>query len=324
MPWQTYGDPADFDYIVVVGGLLGGFEQHAPETFDYLRAAMRKEISVVGLCTGSFAMAEAGLLDGKLCAIHFRHRAEFMKRYPAATVAKQAISVFDGNMITCAGGTAAIDVAADIVTRHSGRARALKSLTYMVLDEHRTPHRRHWRFPYESLMSCGDWRVRRAISLMRSGLSEPCSIGHLAHQLGTSVSRLDRAFMEHAKMTPSKLWRKMRLQHARWRLLNTDRTITAIAHECGFYDCAHLVHWFREEFGETPQRFRRARMDSPEVDGGATEPPEELRLAYPASGSPDAAHELAPTDDEQDPDTSSPQTHPGYGEDGTSTSMAHR
>ena len=323
LPRQIYGDPADFDYIVVAGGLLGAFEQHAPETFNFLRAAMRRGVPVVGLCTGSFAMAEAGLLDGRLCAIHFRHRAEFMKRYPAATVAKRATHVFDGNMITCAGGANALHVAAAIVTRHSGKARAPNSLAYMLFDEDRGP-RRDWRIPYESLMSCGDWRVQRTISLMLSGLSEPYSIRQLAHHLGTSVSGLDRAFTRHAKMTPSRLWRQMRLQYARWWLLSTDSTITAIAHECGFYDCAHLVHSFREEFGQTPQRFRTAQMVSPKRAAKATGPQGDLPTVFSASGSPDAAPERLESDDGQNPNAMSPQMRTGFGEDATSVSMARR
>ena len=117
------------------------------------------------------------------------------------------------------------------------------------------------RFPYDELLSCGDWRIERAVMLMRSGLSRPSSTRDLARRIGTSVSQLDRAFVEHVAMTPQQVWRAMRLQHARCRLLNTDRSATDIAEECGFSDCAHLVRWFKREFGETPQRFRRSRLD---------------------------------------------------------------
>ena len=258
VPWQTYGDPEAFDYVVVVGGLLPAFTGHAPETFDFLRRAGASGVPVVGLCTGCFAMAEAGLLDGKRCAVHFRHREDFIARYPRVRVTTHEVFVFDGDAITCPGGTAAIDVAVELVMRHSGKARALKGLADMIVDEHRVAHHVP-RLPYEELLSCGDWRVERAVQLMQRQLSEPSSVHRLAEQLGTSVSQLDRAFAEHSNMTPARLWREMRLQHARWRLLNSNRSITEIAHECGFADCAHLIRWFKRAFGETPQQFRRAR-----------------------------------------------------------------
>lgn len=259
-PWQTYDEPTNYDYVVIVGGLLSAFEQHAAETFDFLRAAAGRQVPVVGLCTGSFAMAEAGLLDGKRCSIHFRHREEFEARYPNVTITTQEYYTFDDGMITCCGGTAAIDLAVEIITLHCGRARALKGLADLIVEEHREVHHVP-RFPYEELLSCGDWRIERAVMLMRSGLSNPSSTRDLAKRIGTSVSQLDRAFVEHVAMTPTQVWRAMRLQHARWRLLNTDRSTTEIAEECGFADCAHLVRWFKREYGETPQRFRRKRLD---------------------------------------------------------------
>ncbi len=257
-PWIVYDDPAAFDYIVIVGGLLSAFDTHSPATFDFLRLAGKNRVPVVGLCTGCFAMAEAGLLNEKRCAVHFRHRQDFMARYPRAKVTTHEIFVFDGDVITCPGGTAAIDVAVELIMRHSGRARAMKGLADMIVDEHRISHHVP-RLPYEEFLNCGDWRVERAVQLMQRNLSEPGSIGQLAQQLGTSVSQLDRAFAERTSTTPAALWREMRLQHARWRLLNSHRSVTEIAHECGFSDCAHFVRRFKNEFGETPHEFRKMR-----------------------------------------------------------------
>ena len=59
-PWQLFDDPGLYDYVVIVGGLLCAFEQHAAQTFEFLRSAAERQVPVVGLCTGSFAMAEAG------------------------------------------------------------------------------------------------------------------------------------------------------------------------------------------------------------------------------------------------------------------------
>lgn len=258
-PWQTYGDPTEFDIVVIVGGLVPAFSQHAPETFAFLKEAARRRVPVAGLCTGCFAMAEAGLLNGKRCAVHFRHRAEFIERYPKVKVTTHEIYVFDGDVITCPGGTAAIDVAVELITRYSGRARALKGLADMIVDQHRVAHHIP-RLPYDELESCGDQRVERAVQLMRRSLAEPSSVRDLARQLGVSVSQLDRAFRAHSDMSPAELWREMRLQHARWRVLNTSRSMTEIAYECGFADCAHFIRWFKRAFGETPQRFRQARL----------------------------------------------------------------
>ena len=258
IPWQTYDDPARFDYIVVVGGLTSAFSRHAPETFDFLRSAKARRVPVVGLCTGSFAMAEAGLLDGKRCAVHFRHREEFVARYPAVTAVTSDVYVFDGDMITCPGGTTAIDVAVELVKRHSGKARAFKGLPEMLVAEHRTAVY-NLAMPHEHLMSCGDWRVEQAVQLMQHSLAEPISVQDLARKLGTSVSQLDRCCVKQSHRTAAGLWREMRLLHARWLLLNSDRSVSYIAQECGFADSSHLNRLFRREFGETPGELRRNR-----------------------------------------------------------------
>ena len=128
----------------------------------------------------------------------------------------------------------------------------------MIVDEHRVANHVP-RLPYEELLNCGNWRVEQVVKLMQRTLEYPTSIFRLAKQLGTSVSQLNRDFSEHANKTPASLWREMRLQHARWRLLNSNRSITEISYECGFADCAHMVRIFKYRFGETPREFRRAR-----------------------------------------------------------------
>lgn len=261
-PWQTYGDPTAFDYVVIVGGLTSGFRNHVPETFDFLRLAAERGVPVVGLCTGSFAMAEAGLLVGKRCAVHFRHRDEFLARYPDVGAVTHEWFVIDGGAITCPGGTAAIDVAVELIARHSGPARAFKALPELLVDEHRTT-RHPLRSPYQDLLRCGDSRVERAVELMLGQLSRPMPISRLADRLSISVSQLNRAFARYCRLPPAGMWREMRLLHARWLLLNTDRTLAGIAAECGFADDAHLSRHFRRAFGEAPRAFQRARMPEP-------------------------------------------------------------
>ena len=262
VPWRTYGDPAEFDYIVIVGGLTSAFERHAPETFEFLRVAAARHVPVVGLCTGSFAMAEAGLLEGRRCAVHVRHREEFLARFPNVSVTTHEIYVSDGDRITCPGGTAAIDVAVELVMRHAGKARALKGLTEMVVDEHRIAMHQP-RTAYEDLLDCGDWRVEHAVRVMQGSLAEPLSSQGLARRVGISVSQLDRAFTRCCGLTAAEVWRDMRLLHAKWLLLNTDRTVARVAQECGFADGSHLYRWFRRAFNEAPRNFRRGRQVAP-------------------------------------------------------------
>ena len=257
-PWRTYGDPVEFDNIVIVGGLTSDFGLHSPDTFDFLRLAASMRVPVVGLGTGSFAMAEAGLLRGRRCAVHVRHREEFAARYPEARIIINDLFVFDADAITCVGGAAVLDLAIELVMRHSNRVRALKGLVDLPVDEHRTIGHQP-SIPYEELLNCGNWRVERAVGMMQSDLSKKVSIQCIAQRLGTSVSQLERDFAKHSELPPAVVWRRIRLLQAKLLLQNSRFSVSGIAHECGFADGSHLTRWFKRVFGETPSEFRRAR-----------------------------------------------------------------
>lgn len=258
LPWRTFGEPDQYDYIVVIGGLLSSFDQHFPKTFEFIRAASDAGVGIIGLCTGSFVMAEAGLMGGRRCAVHIHHRQQLLDRYADVIPVTNEMYVYDEKLITCPGGTAAIDLAVEILSEHCGRNRGMKGMTALVVEEHRGAHH-VGRMPYQDLEECGDWRVETAIRLMRQNLSDPYSIEKLANIIGSTLRQLNRSFIRHAKHPPQAVWRGMRLLHAQWRLMNTNRTITQIAYECGFTDSSHFSRWFKREFNEAPQSYRKAR-----------------------------------------------------------------
>ena len=257
-PWKLFPDPDAYDCIVLVGGLLPVSAKHPEETLDFLRRASDRKKLIVGLCTGSFTLAQAGLLDGKRCAVHFRHGEEFRRRHPSVRTTTHEIFVIDDNIITCPGGTAAIDVAVEIISRCCGRARATKGLADMIVDEHRAAFHTP-RLPFDELETCGDYRVERAVKIMRQNLSQAGTIADIASRIGLSASQLNRAFRARSQASPAAIWRAIRLKHGRWRVLNSSRTITEIAFECGFSDCSHFIRWFRKTYGETPQEARARR-----------------------------------------------------------------
>lgn len=259
LPWKTYEEARSYDYVVVVGGLLSELDRIHPDTLAFLKESHERGTKLVGLCTGSFAIAKAGLLNGRHCAIHAHHRPEFVRLFPDVMPIENEIHIEDGEIVTCPGGTAAIDLAVEILIEHCGKSRGLKGLTAMVVDQHRRAHD-VGRMPYEDLEDCGNWRVEQAVRIMRQKIREPDTTEVLAEMLGTTVRQLNRAFRSYAKAAPQEIWRNMRLQHARWRLINSKRTITQIAHECGFADSSHFSRWFKREFGEPPRIYREQRI----------------------------------------------------------------
>lgn len=259
-PWTTYEMAEQYDYLVVVGGLINRLSDIHRDTLRFIAEQHDKGVTLVGLCTGSFPIAMTGLLRGKRAAIHAHHRVDFLKQFPDVLPVENELYVDEGSILTCPGGTAAIDLAVTILVEHCGKSRGSKSLTALVVDQHRTAHQ-IGRLSYEDLETCGNWRVEQSVKIMRRNLQKPLKTEQLAQMIGSTVRQLNRAFLDYAKSTPQEIGRDMRLQHSRWRLMNSKHTVTHIAYECGFSDSSHFSRWFRAKFGETPKQYRTRRLN---------------------------------------------------------------
>jgi len=247
-----------FDYLVVVGGLLPDSLAFNDITLNYIRSAYEANISVVGLCTGSFTLANAGLLDNRRCAVHLDHCQQFQKMFPSACPETDQVYINDNEVITCPGGTTALDLAFSLISERCGKARALKGLSALSVEKHRAASHRPNR-PYGSLSVCGNWRVEQAVALMEKRLSTPLKMSELAQMLNTSERELNRSFNQHAGEAPSTVWRKIRLSYGHWLLVNTSKSIATIAADCGFCDASHFIRWFKNDYEETPHEFRVRR-----------------------------------------------------------------
>ena len=260
-PWESFGDPGDFDYTMVVGGLVRGSERIDRRVLRYLKKVDECGGSLVGVCIGSFALARAGLMKGYRCCVHWHHLKEFMDTFPGHRATADTVYLVDGRRITCAGGQSAIDVAAYLVERHCGRSIALKILSGMVVaaargPKHPQPHPEAlWFREIKSSL------VQRAILLMEEqSLEQRTVVSEVAARLGVSIKTLVRAFQKSLNLSPAAFIRALRMAYGRWELLNTDKAIGCIASEHGFSDAAHFTRLFRKYYGVTPAKARDVRF----------------------------------------------------------------
>lgn len=249
----------EWDYIVLAGGLLEETRNPSPEILNAVRDLHRRKIPLITLCSGSFIAGNAGLLDGKRCAIHFTTRDEFRARFPEAIPVIDKTYINDGGIITCPGGTA-IDLAADLIRRHCGELRAQKGLKYLLEDEaSRKKAAGKGRQAAEAPVIYDNELVQRVIDFMKHHFDSPVSIDEVANFAGTTTRQLNMAFTRSTGDTAAVYWRKMRLGHARKMMADSSHSINAIAAACGFADASHLIAWFRKQYGETPSDFRKRR-----------------------------------------------------------------
>lgn len=253
-PWETYRNPVDFDYVVVVGGLLNKTLQGSQHVVDYLQKVNVAHVPIIGLCTGSFVMIRAGLMEQRRCCVSWFHYKDLTDRYTNVTPIADQLFVDDGDRITCAGGAVAADLAAYIIERHLGQNWARKSLRILVMDNPR---------PANALQPLpgGEYHVNnrlvgRALLLMEQNLSRSLSSDEIAARVGISKRQLERLFNRETNDSLQKFYRKIRLRYGLWLLQNTKRLITDIAQECGFADTAHFSRAFRGVFNKRPTDYR--------------------------------------------------------------------
>jgi transcriptional regulator GlxA family with amidase domain len=259
-PWESFRDPAEFDYTIVVGGLVRGHNRIDKRTLAYLRQVDERGGSLIGVCTGSFALARAGLMKGYRCCVHWHHLQEFMDEFPDHRVEGHSVYVIDGKRITCAGGQSGVDVAVHLIERHCGRSLALKVTSGMVVEAARGPKHPQPRPQTKWFHEIKSGLVQRAILLMeQQSPAQRVEISDIATRLGVSMRTLVRAFQRTFDLSPSVFMRVLRMAHGRWEILNTDKSVGWIASDYGFSDASHFTRLFRKYYGVTPVAARETR-----------------------------------------------------------------
>ncbi|HBM2900151.1 TPA: helix-turn-helix domain-containing protein [Klebsiella oxytoca] len=247
--------PEDFTYIAVIGGLLRSLEKGDPAFRDYIHRAANSSVPVIGICTGSFILAEEGLLDYRKAAVHPYHIQDFRKQHAAVYAETGHDFIDEGAVLTCAGGISTISLATELIRRHCGPDRATKAIHQMSvpnkIDDTAISVARAIGFTKVS-----DPRLRSAVFLIEQSLLKQISTAWLAAQVHLSARQLTRLFQDEFSKSPQEFIRSTRLKYSSWLLKNSTESITEIALRTGFSDCAHFIRNFQKEFGCTPGYWR--------------------------------------------------------------------
>ena len=250
-------DPEPFDYVVVVGGTLHG-EHDLSALHTYLQRCAAREKVLVGLCTGSFQIARAGLMKGRRTCVTWLHHDEFRREFPKVHAVADALYVLDRDRISCAGGTGVIHMTSHLVERHLGKGTAAKGLRIMLEDGPREGASPQPLPAVDELKDVRDLRVRRAVLLLERSLSLPMRAEAIAHEVGLSPRQLHRLLIAELGISVGQLRQRLRLARARSMIVERRGSLTAIATACGFADAAHFSRSFKNNFGTTPGGFQRS------------------------------------------------------------------
>lgn len=256
VPTSILIDPRAFSYIVVVGGLLGVDDPLDDEAIAYLQRASSMKVPLIGVCTGTFVLAAAGLMKQHQTCVSWLHHREFRERFPDHRVRADRLFSLDRYRGSCAGGSSAADMAATIVRQYISKAAERNALEVLLLEKARTPFDIQ---PRKSLaFQCDDPRIQAALILMEGHIDQAIAIPKLASSIGLSRRQLERLFETKLNMSPARAYRQVRLEHAKRLLLQSKAPLIDIALEVGFENASHFSRVFKDTFGETPTQFRLA------------------------------------------------------------------
>ncbi len=231
-------------------------DQEVPEfVLEALRSAHRRGAYLLSVCSGAFAFAAAGLLDGRRCTTHWMHAAELSARYPKAMVDPSVLYIEDDRIITSAGSAAGIDAGLYLIRCELGAGVAANIARRMVVP----PHREGGQAQYIDLpipvSDCDS--LTEILAWMTANLEVEQTVDDLAARALMSPRTFARRFRAETGTTPAAWLTTQRLLRARELLEMSDRSVDSIAELAGFGTGAVLRHHFARAVGTTPQAYRR-------------------------------------------------------------------
>jgi transcriptional regulator GlxA family with amidase domain len=256
MPWERLRRPIDFDCLVVVGGLVRGHEKIDRRLTEYLAEAHRQGKLIIGLCTGSFALAYAGIMRDKTTCVHWFHKPDFQMAFPDHHCVTDVVIYEDDRCLTAAGGGVSGDAAARVIERYCGKARARIGASGMLMEAPKGMKSPQPHLEAEWFQALPNPELRRAILVMDRNIGRACSVDQLASQSGLEKSKLDRLFRAEFSVSAALFYRTLRLAHANRDVIYTQRKMLDIATEYGFADASHFTKIFREFVRASPTEIR--------------------------------------------------------------------
>jgi transcriptional regulator GlxA family with amidase domain len=239
------------DYLMIVASYGHQTLSHS-KVLSGLRALCGKAKCVIGMDTGSWLLAAAGLLDNRPATIHADIFDSFTETFTQVDTRKERF-VMDNNRITCGGAMASFDLVLALIGAQCGEAIRL-DVAALFLHQINQPFGDADTEPTRSRL------VARALVLMDENIEGPIPITAIAHQLGCSEKALQRRFLEDLGAAPGKVYRYRRLITGRNLIENTALSITEIASRCGYENTSAMTRAFRQQFDMTPTALRTAPL----------------------------------------------------------------
>jgi transcriptional regulator GlxA family with amidase domain len=243
------------DMLVVCAGLEPLQFAASDRLHHHLRRLARHGTMVGAISTGTFILADAGLLTGRRCTVHWEYAELFKSRYPALKMSRD-LYVVDRDVFTCSGGTAALDMMLHFVSEASAPDTAVAVAEQFIHPQIRRQEDQQ-RLEMHTRYGIDSPKLVEIIGLMEGAVENPLDIRQISGRVGISARQVERLFREQMGTSPKAFYLGLRLARARTLLRQTINPILAIAVECGFASTSHFSHAYKRAFGAAPTDERR-------------------------------------------------------------------
>jgi AraC family transcriptional regulator, glycine betaine-responsive activator len=253
MPNTSVATEKHFEYLFVVGG-TGAEKIRDPRALNFVRKLTRVGTVIGAVSTAPYLLAYAGLLDNRRCTIHWEYLDSFREDFPHLDITEELFEI-DGQIITCSGGTASIDLLLHLISHSHGHDLATHVSEWFLHKQIREQSE-HQRMALRFRVGVSHPKLLSAIQFMEENLETPLEREEIAEVVGLSTRQLERLFRKYLNSTPRKYYFGLRMQRARILLRQTSMSVLDVALASGFVSASHFAKCYREFFGHSPRRDR--------------------------------------------------------------------
>ena len=247
------GDELALDYLfVIAGGNPAKFDNR--RVFSWLNRQARQGVKLGGVSGGPVILARAGLMGGHRMTVHWEHAQALAELSPDLLI-ERTLFVIDRNRVTCAGGTAAMDLMHTLIALHHGSVFARLVSDWFLHTEIR-PSIGPQRGGLVERVGSTNPTILDAVKAMESNVASPLTLDQLALFAGVSPRQLNRLFSDTLGRPTMKYYRELRLELAHNLLRNSTLSLTEIAFAAGFSNSSHFSRLYASYFGQAPSLAR--------------------------------------------------------------------
>lgn len=253
MPQAQIGGKDGLDYLfVVAGGDPTQFDDSAVTA--WLTRLSRARMPLGGVSGGPIILARAGLMEKRRMTVHWEHAAALAEISPHLFI-ERSLYVIDRDRVTCAGGSAPMDLMHALITQHHGAAFARQVSDWFMHTDVR-PSGGPQRAGLLDRVGSNNPAILDAVETMEANVAEPVNLERLAETAGVSPRQLNRLFTDKLGRATMRYYRELRLDKAQSLLRNSPLSLTEIALATGFANSSHFSRAYAAQFGQPPSAYR--------------------------------------------------------------------